>query len=486
MEHMTPLDAAFLEAEDEEPGVSLAISSTAIFEGPPPDSTRFSELIAGRLPMVPRYRQKVREVPLDLASPVWIDDEHFDLGYHLRRTALPAPGGDAELATLIGRVMSARLDRDRPLWEYWLVEGLSGGRWALISKVHHCMVDGVSGSDLYQVILDESPQPRPAIADDWRPNPEPGTLELVVDALLGLALNPVAQLRMLAAALGQVETVVGQIREVTRGLSTLSEALRPADASSLSGSLSAHRRFTWRRVSLDDVRVVRRALGGTVNDVVLAAITGGFRTLLLARGETPHPHSLRSLVPVNVRAPGEESIRGNQVSMMLANLPVHLVDPVARLNAVRAHLDELKAAKETESVATLVELSKLEPFPLLSLPYRVIARLPQRSIVTVTTNVPGPQRPLYALGRRLLEIIPYVPIASTVRTGVSIFSYCGELAVGVTGDYDAAADVDVLARGIDDSMAALVKAAAPVDRRGSGSAKKSSATGDGQVPLPRR
>ena len=460
MEHMTPLDAAFLEAEDEEPGVSLAISSTAIFEGPPPTNAEFTELITERLPLIPRYRQKVREVPLDLAAPVWIDDENFDLGYHLRRTALPAPGGRAELATLIGRVMSTRLDRDRPLWEYWLVEGLSENRWALICKVHHCMVDGVSGTDLYRVFLDESPlTDRAAAPDEWHPEPEPRNLVLVADALLTLALNPVAQVRMLVGALGQARAVAGQASAVLRGLRTLSGALRPADPSSLSGSLSAHRRFTWAHAGLADVRTVRHALGGTVNDVVLAAITSGFRALLLSRGETPHEHSVRSLVPVNLRAPGDESRRGNQVSLLLASLPVHLADPVERLEAVRTHLSDLKSGKESESGAMLTELSKWEPFPLLSVPYRVLARLPQRSIVTVTTNVPGPRQPLYARDRRLVEMIPYVPIASTVRVGVSIFSYCGDLTFGVTGDYDSAADIGVLANGIEEGLAELVKTA---------------------------
>jgi WS/DGAT/MGAT family acyltransferase len=185
MDRMTPLDAAFLQAEDEEPGVSLAICSVAVFEGPPPSTEEFAELLRGRLPLIPRYRQKARKVPFDLGPPVWVDDEHFDLGYHLRRTALPAPGRDAELAALVGRVMAARLDRSRPLWEYWLVEQLHRARWALISKVHHCMVDGVSGTDLYGVVLDPTPTPRPPAPDDWLPEPEPTSLGLATRALAG-------------------------------------------------------------------------------------------------------------------------------------------------------------------------------------------------------------------------------------------------------------------------------------------------------------
>jgi WS/DGAT/MGAT family acyltransferase len=457
MDRMTPLDAAFLEAEDEEPGVSLAIASIAVFDGPPPSQAEFAGLLAGRLPLIPRYRQKVCQVPLDLGPPVWVDDEHFDLSYHLRRTAVPAPGGDDELSALMGRVMSTRLDRDRPLWEYWLVEGLAEGRWALISKIHHCMVDGISGTDLYGVVLDDSRQARPAVPDDWQPEPEPSTLALVTAALRDLALNPVAQARMVAGAVRHPRALAGRIRETGRGLWELSAALRPARSSSLSGRLSAHRRFTWTRASVADVKAVRGSLGGTFNDVVLAAITAGFRALLLARGETPHPHAVRTLVPVNVRVPGEESIRDNRVSLMLAWLPVDIADPVDRLAAVRTHLEDLKASKESESAAALTALARQEPFPLISPPYRLVAHLPQRSVTTVTTNVPGPRRALYALGRELVEIIPYVPLASTVRTGVSIFTYRDRITFGVTGDFDSATDIGVLACGIADGLVDLVE-----------------------------
>ena len=459
MDRMTPLDAAFLDSEDEEPGVSLAIASIAVFEGPAPSYDEFAAALASRLPLIPRYRQKVRTVPLDLGPPVWVDDEHFQIRYHLRHTALPAPGGDAELGTLMSRVMSARLDRSRPLWEYWLVEGLAGGRWALISKIHHCMVDGVSATDLYRVILDDSPQPRPAPRDDWRPVAAPSSWWLTAVALRDLALNPAAQAWALAKAMQHPRTLSRRVVDLVRGLGALATALLPADASSLTGPLSAHRRFTWRAGSIADVKTVRRGLGGTFNDVALAAVAAGFRELLLHRGETPAPHTVRTLVPVNVRAPGQENIRDNRVSLMLAYLPVHIADPVQRLAAVRVHLDQLKAAKEAEAGETITELAKHEPFPLVSAPIRLAAHVPQRFIVAVTTNVPGPRQRLYALGRPLAEIIPYVPIASTLRIGVSMFTYLDRITFGITGDYDSAADVDVLARGITDGLAELVAAA---------------------------
>lgn len=460
MDRMTPLDALFLEAEDEEPGVSMAISSIAVFEGPAPTYAEFAELLTGRLPLIPRYRQKARQLPFDLGPPVWYDDENFELDYHLRHTALPAPGGDAELSALMARLMSARLNRDRPLWEYWLVEGLQDGRWALISKVHHCMVDGVSGTDLYTVVLDPTPERQPPAEDTWTPHPEPSAISLTAAAVGGLLLTPIRQLRLAAAGLWHSRTLAERTWSIGRGLMALSEALRPASRSSLSGSLSSSRRFAFGRAKVSQVKEIRRSLGGTFNDVVLAAVTGGFRALLLSRGENPGAHSVRALIPVNVRAPGEESIRDNRVSLMLARLPVQIEDPVERLSAVRAHLDELKAEHEIDAVALLTELAGQEPFPLLAPGYRLAARFPQRSVVTVVTNVPGPRRPLYALGRRLVEIIPYVPIGSTARIGVSILSYCDSVAFGVTGDFDEA-DVDVLVEGIENSLTELAAARQP-------------------------
>jgi diacylglycerol O-acyltransferase len=457
---MSPLDAAFLQAEEEEPAASLAIASIAVFDGPPPSQADFAAVLAGRLPLIPRYRQKARKVPLDLGPPVWVDDEHFDLAYHLRRTALPAPGSDAELAALMGRVMSARLDRHRPLWEYWLIEGLRGGRWALLSKLHHCMVDGVSGTDLYGVLLDPTPQVRRPEPDDWRPAPEPSSLLLTAAAARDLALLPLRQARALATAARQPVLLARHLRETASGLLALAAAARPARRSTLAGPLSATRRFAFARGSLSDVAAVRHALGGTFNDVVLAAVAGGFRELLLSRGERPEADLVRTLVPVSTRAPGEESIRDNRVSLMLAMLPVDVADPAERLGVVRDRMRRLKAQHEAEAGAAMTALAEIEPFPLVAAPVRLAAHLRQRSIVTVTTNVPGPRTPLYGLGRRLVEIIPYVPIASTLRTGVAIFSYCGRLTIGITGDFDAAQDVTVLARGIEQGLADLVSAAA--------------------------
>lgn len=466
MDRMSPLDAAFLQAEDEDPGASLAIASIAVFDGPAPTAAAFAGHIAGRLPLIPRYRQKAREVPLDLGPPIWVDDDEFDLGYHLRRTALPAPGGDRELAALMGRVMSARLDRNHPLWEYWLVEGLrspDGGeeRWAMISKVHHCMVDGVSGTDLYRVVLDPSPEPAagPATPDEWHPEPPPSDLALAAAAAMDLARLPARQARAVAAMAVHPGILLKGAGQTARGIASLARALVPAPRTTLSGPLSAHRRFAFARSTVEEVATVRHALGGTFNDVVLAAVTAGFRALLLERGERPVAGAVRTLVPVSVRAPGQESIRDNRVSLLLAELPVDILDPVERLVVVRERLTQLKEEHEAEAGAAMLAVAGTEPFFPVAAALRLAAHLPQRSVVTVTTNVPGPRQPLYALGRRLTEIIPYVPIAERLRTGVAIFSYCGQVTFGLTGDYDSAADIWTLADGIERGMAELLTAA---------------------------
>ena len=459
MDRMTPLDAAFLQAEDEEPGISLAIASIAVFEGPPPTPEEFATLMAGRLPLIPRYRQKAREVPLDLGPPVWVDDPEFDLDYHLRRTALPAPGGDEELAALMGRLMSTRLDRSRPLWEYYVVEGLADGRWAWISKVHHCMVDGISGTDLYNVVLDPTPEQRPPVDDDWRAAPEPSDLGLAAASATDLVRLPLAQARALAGLVRDPAALARRAGATVRGLGALAGALWPAARSSLSGPITGQRRFAFSRGTVADIGTVRAALGGTFNDVVLAAVTAGFRRLLQERGETPGAHVVRTLIPVSVRPPGTESVRGNEVSLLLGDLPVHLADPVERLAAVRREVELRKGEHEAEAGATVVEAAGYGWFPAVASPVRAGWHLPQRTIVTVTTNVPGPREPLYAFGRKLLEVIPFVPIASRLRTGVSIFSYCGQVTFGVTGDWSGAADVATLADGIQDGLAALVRAA---------------------------
>jgi WS/DGAT/MGAT family acyltransferase len=457
MQQLNSLDASFVDAEDQDRNASFAIASIAIFEGPAPSYEEFLAAIERRLPLVPLYRRKLRKVPLGIGPPVWVDDPNFDLRYHVRQTALPAPGGDQELQRLMARVMTQRLDRDYPLWEYWLVEGLDEGRWALISKVHHAMVDGVSGTDLYRVIFDTSPEPPPLPAfDDKAAATEPSGLELAARAAVNAAFLPFRETGVIQRALAHPELAVQRATDTLKGMARY--AMPPAAESSLSGPIGRQRRYTWARASLGDIKAIKNELGGTVNDVFLAVISNGFRALLLARGEEPARSMVPSLVPVSVRSPGEESIYENRVSALVANLPVEIADPVERLAAVTAQMTTLKASNESEAGEAFVSLRRYTPPALASLFVRLAFSVPQREIVTVTTNVPGPQQPLYGLGRRLIEIIPYVPIATTLRTGVSTFTYSGQVTFGITGDYATTPDLDVLAVGIEKGIAELLGA----------------------------
>ena len=300
MDHMSPLDSVFLHMED---GIThMHIGSCAVFEGPAPAYEELVALVASKLPLLTRYRQKVRFVPGGLGRPVWVDDPHFNLAYHVRHSALPPPGLEPELNALMGRLMSQELDRHRPLWEAWMIEGLPDGRWAIISKVHHCMVDGISGTDLMALLLDPSPEPSPPPADQWTPAPEPSDAALVIDALEQLVANPYEQLRAARAATRAPRRAIAFTVEAFRGMLALGNELRPSPPLSIQGPIGPHRRWAAARSTLADIKAVRRALGGTVNDVVLSAITGAFRHLLLARGDPPDHAVLRSLVPVSVRA----------------------------------------------------------------------------------------------------------------------------------------------------------------------------------------
>ena len=457
MDRLSTLDAEFLHLED---GTAhMHIAGISVFEGPVPRAAEVSRLIGSKLHLIPRYRQRVRFVPLELGRPFWADDPHFNLDYHIRHTALPPPGSDADLCGLMARLMSQPLDRNRPLWEAWFVENLPGGRWALISKVHHCMVDGISGVELLTVLLDterdvELPEPPP-----WKPAPEPSLAARVVDAWAGLGGD-------LAHLLGDLPHVlrdpVGSMRGAGRaveGLVMLGANLASTEPLSIEGPIGPHRRWAHASSSLDDVRVVRQAFGGTINDVVLSAVASGYRTLLLSRGEDADHAVVRSLVPVSVRRADARGVYDNRVSAILYALPVHLADPVERLRAVEAQMADLKHSGMAAAGELVTVMGDLAPPMIVGAisrtGIRVMHRLPQRSINTVTTNVPGPQFPLYCLGREMVEYRPFVPISHGLRIGTAILSYNGHLFYGVTGDYDTAPDVDVLATAIADGVLEL-------------------------------
>ncbi|MCU0257922.1 MAG: wax ester/triacylglycerol synthase family O-acyltransferase, partial [Solirubrobacteraceae bacterium] len=448
-----PLDATFLHVED---GVShMHIGSISLFAGPAPSEHELLRVIEAHLHRAPRYRQCVRFVPLQAGRPVWVDDPHFRLGYHVRRTALPAPGGDEELRRLVGRVMSQQLDRHRPLWEMWVAEGMSGGRWAVIVKMHHAMVDGISGSDLSTLVLDERPDAEAGPPQPWSPEPAPGDARLVADALAERLRLPLDEGRAALRALADPLGTAAQARDIAQGLAAFAGLLRPPPPTLLNGPIGPHRRWRWARARVAEVKEIRSALGGTGNDVVLAAIAGGLRDLLLAAGE-PLPPTVRTMVPVSVRPRDERGVYDNQVSTMFAELPVGVDDAVGRLDAVHAQLRHLKGTHEAEAGRALVSLEGLLPELLLLVGGRLATARAQHTVNTVTTNVPGPPHTLYFAGRRMLETFPYVPIAGHVRIGIAIYSYDGAITFGITADDDAAPDLQPLCAGIEHGIAELL------------------------------
>jgi WS/DGAT/MGAT family acyltransferase len=452
MEWMSPMDASFLHIEG--PNNPMHIGGVSIFEGPAPPFERLEEMVSAKLDAVPRYRQKVRFVPLSLGRPVWVDDPHFNLSYHLRHSALPTPGSDEILRRTAARIFAHPLDRRKPLWEIWMIEGLSESRWALLSKVHHCMVDGVSATDLMTVMFDGVPAP--GGTHTWQPTPEPSDVELVVRTLTNQALNPSEQIRVLRAAVRRPRATLAQAGDAVRAIASAGGLLKPLGRSSLTGPVGPHRIWSTAHLRLSDVKTIRAALGGTVNDVVLTIVAGGLRGLLESRGEEVDGRSVRALIPVSVRRPGERGVYNNQVSAMFAELPVGIVEPVARLQSMREQMDGLKDSKQAVAGQVLTSLSGFAPPLLLALGGRLAARSPSLGVQTGVTNVPGPQVALQTLDRRMLESFPFVPVIGNVRISIAIFSYDGGLYFGVTGDYDSSRDVDVLTDGIEASMAELL------------------------------
>ena len=455
MDWMSPMDASFLHIEG--PNNPMHIGGVSIFEGPAPPFEQLEQMVLSKLDVVPRYRQKVRFIPLGLGRPVWVDDPHFNLSYHLRHSALPAPGTEDVLRRTAARIFAQHLDRRKPLWEIWMIEGLSENRWALLSKVHHCMVDGVSATDLMTVMFDDRPSAQPVPA--WEPPPEPNSAELVLRTLAHQASDPTEQLRIVRAAIRRPRASLDQAREIVRGISSAAGLLRPLPSSSLTGSVGPHRSWSTAHVHLSDVKSIRAALGGTVNDVVLALVSGGLRDILESRGEAVDGRSIRALVPVSVRRPGERGTYNNRVSAMFAELPVGVGDPGDRLAAIRTQRDGLKQSKQAVAGEVLTSLSGFAPPMLLALGGRIAARSPSLGVQTGVTNVPGPQQPLQTLGRRLLESLPFVPLIGNVRISIAIFSYDGSLYFGVTGDYDSSNDIQVLTTGIRGAMKQLLSTA---------------------------
>jgi WS/DGAT/MGAT family acyltransferase len=468
-ERLNPLDASFLYLE--RTATPMHSGSVATFQAPAEgfDLDRLAGLIRERIPYVPRYRQKAKLVPGRLANPVWVDDEDFDLAYHVRRSALPRPGGDDQLQELVARVMSRRLDRDRPLWEVYLVEGLAGDRFAVLTKTHNAVVDGVGAVDIGQVLFDLTPEPRDTPADAWRPAPEPSWLDLVGAAAADAIRRPTAVVDTLRSGVDDLratgERLVGILGDVAAALGT---AARRAPDSPLNVDISAQRRWLTLDTDLDTYREVRRAHGGTVNDVVLAAVAGGLRAWLLTRGEPVRPSTtVRALVPVSVRAPAEATDTadgGGSVTSVLVDLPVGEPSPAVRLHRVSYAMQAHQESGRAVGAESLAALGGFAPPTLHSLGARVTSGLSRRLFNLVVTNVPGPQVPLYADGARMLAAYPVMPLAMGQALAIGVTSYDGRVFYGLNADRAAMPDLDVLVQCLADALEELAdtsRAAAP-------------------------
>ncbi|MFD8496078.1 wax ester/triacylglycerol synthase family O-acyltransferase [Amycolatopsis sp. NPDC059657] len=457
MDRLSPLDAAFLEIEDEDHNASLAIASVAVIDGPAPDQHELMAAIDARLPLIPRYRQKIRTIPFDLGPPVWVDDADFDVAHHFQRVAVPSPGDEAALCELVALLMSERLDRTRPLWDCWVIEGLAGGRWALLSKVHHCLADGVSATGLQTVLFNGT---APSAETTFTPSPEPSAPALLFGAARELLANPLEELVFAARGLLSPKKLARRIADTARGLTAMAGALVPVAPTSLSGPIGRQRGYAVAHVSLPDAQEIARFFHTKVNDVVLAAISGAFRELLLSRGEKPSADALRTLVPVSVREGDGKDDLNNQVSLMLPLLPVDIADPVVRLTTVSKRLTELKSSKEADAGVAVTTTAAHAPFAPIAWTVRAAAKLPQQNVVTVATNVPGPRDKLSVLGSEIVELYPYVPIALRLRTGIAVLSYRDRMSFGITTDLDHVRETGLLAETIEREIKTLAGLAA--------------------------
>jgi WS/DGAT/MGAT family acyltransferase len=459
-DRLTGLDASFLHLEDD--SAHMHVGAVMIFEGAPPEHEDVVEGIRSRLHLVPRYRQRLAFVPLGQGRPRWVDDPHFNLNYHVRHTALPEPGTEDQLKRLAGRVFSQRLDRDKPLWEMWVVEGLDGGdRFAVLSKTHHALVDGVSGIDIMSILFDTKPQPDappPAEEKRWLPAPTPSRAQLLAEALFERATVPAEIARGARALVRGPRRIAGAALGSAAGVGSMVRAgLSPAPKTPYNERIGPHRRFTWVRMQLADVKAIKNSLGGTVNDVMLATVAGALGRHLRRRGVDVRGLELKAMVPVSVRSEEARGALGNQVAAMMAPLPVGLEDPVERMERISDSMAHLKSGGQAVGAQVLTELTGFAPPNIMSQAARVVAR--QRMFNLVVTNVPGPQFALYMMGRKLEGLFPMVPLAPNQALGIAIMSYDGTINFGLVGDFDLMADLEDLADDLHASLAELAKAA---------------------------
>ena len=438
----------------------MQVGGTILVEGPAPTIDELLGQIRQRLHLVPRYRQKLAHTVLDSGRPVWIDDPDFNLEFHVRHTALPAPGDWEQLCDLTAQIFSQALDRAKPLWEMWLIEGLEDGRFALISKNHHSLIDGIAGVDLVTVLFDLTPNPPPPTGSQrpWKPHPEPGTAQLLAANVRGTVRAGAELAQGAIGALFHPERALGRACESIEGLAEIAwAAMNPAPRTLLNGPIGPHRRFVGVSSSLDDFKIVKNALGGTVNDVVLTVIAGALRSFLIARAGRTEGIELRALVPVSVRTEDQHNEFGNRIVAMRGPLPVYIADPVERLAFVSEAMDGLKESKQALGAEVISGVQSFAPPTILAQASRI--NFSTRLFNLLVTNVPGPQLPLYVLGREMLNVYPVAFLAEGHALAVAIMSYNGQLNFGLLGDFDILPDLASIGDGIAEELATLVERA---------------------------
>jgi len=461
-DRLSALDVSFLYLESST--TPMHVGGVAILEKPEQggfDYERLVELISERISQVPRYRQVVKSVPGHLANPVWVDDVDFDISYHVRRSGLPRPGTDGQLRELVARLQSRPLDRSRPLWEIYLVEGLENDRAAIITKTHHAMVDGVSAVDIGAMILDVTPEPRETVSEPWHPTRPPSGVSLAAGALVDVVRAPAEVIDTVRGAVQDARRTLARAANVAGGLlSAFNTARRLAPPSPLNVEIGEQRRYGMARTELDDYKRVRKAFGGTINDVVLATVAGALREWLLMRGEpVTTSTTLRAMVPVSVRSEDQSGALGNRVSSYFVDLPVGEPNPVVRLHQVSYAMKAHKEAGQSVGADAIITLSGYAPPTIHAAAARLASGMTKRLFNLVVTNVPGPQFPLYAAGARMLEMFPVVPLAKGQGVCIGLTSYDGGVYYGLNADRDAMPDVDVLATCIEEALAELVEGA---------------------------
>ena len=456
-DRLSALDASFLHQEKQ--ASHMHVGALVTFEGPAPSRDDMYDHMQSRLHLVPRYRQKLAFPRLEMGRPFWVDDPQFNLDYHVRQTALPAPGSQEQLRHLLGRIFSQRLDRSKPLWELWVVHGLEEGHFALISKTHHALVDGVSGVDISTVLFDLAPTPAELDGESrWTPMPEPSQVDLVAEGIKDLVKAPAGLAGRAIGALSHPGRTATDVREALEGVGEVAwAALNPAPQTPLNVPIGPHRRVWWVRSRLQDFKHIKNGLGGTVNDAVLAVVAGALGKWLRSRGVRTEGLELRALVPVSIRAEDERGALGNRIAAMRGPLPVYAEDPVERLRIVREAMGHLKDSKQALGAEVIAGVQDFAPPTLLAQASRL--NFSTRLFNLIVTNVPGPQFPLYLLGREMLELVPMAFLPEDHAVAIAIMSYNGKVDFGLLGDYDAMPDIDVLGELIEESLAELLAAA---------------------------